>query len=68
MTAIINILSLVVGIVSVIIIVVEGFRMVLAGSDAGAAATARRGIVYAAVGLIVALIAQTLVNVVLNKL
>ncbi|MET0779277.1 MAG: hypothetical protein ABWY71_00425 [Candidatus Saccharimonadales bacterium] len=67
-TAAIRLLSLLIGIMAVIIIVVEGFRMVLAGGDANTAAQARTGIVWACVGLIVALLAQALVALVLNKL
>ena len=68
LTAAINILSLVVGIVSVIIIVVEGLRMALANGDPGTAATARKGVIYACVGVAVALISQGIVALVLNKL
>jgi hypothetical protein len=68
LTVAVRILSLIVGIVSVIIIVVEGFRTVLAGSDAGTAAQARRGIVWACVGLVIALISQSIIALVLNKL
>lgn len=68
LTIVINLLSLIVGIVSVIIIIVEGLRMILAGGDASAAAAARKGITYAVVGLVVALVSQALVATILNKL
>lgn len=68
LTIVLRILSLIIGITSVLIIVVEGFRMVLAGDDAGTAATARRGIMWACVGLVITLVSQTLVAFVLNKL
>jgi hypothetical protein len=68
LTVAVRILALVTGVVSVIIIVVEGFRMVLAGSDANTAAQARRGIVWACAGLVIALISQSIVALVLNKL
>jgi hypothetical protein len=68
LTVIIKILSLIVGVISVIIIVVSGMRMVLSGSDANTAAGARRGVVYSAVGLVIAAIAQGIVALVLSKL
>lgn len=66
-TSAINILSVVIGIVAVIIIVIEGIRMIAAAGDAGTAATARRGIVYACIGIAVALMAQAIVVIVLNR-
>jgi hypothetical protein len=68
LTSAINILSIVIGITSVIIIVVEGLRMILANGDAGTASNARRGIIYACAGLLIALVSQGMVALVLNKL
>jgi hypothetical protein len=68
LTVAIRVLALITGVVSVIIIVVEGFRTVLAGSDANTAEQARRGIVWACAGLVIALMAQALVALVLSKL
>jgi hypothetical protein len=68
LTVVINILSLLVGIISVIIIIVEGMRLALASGDANTASTARRGVIYACVGVVVALISQGVVALVLNKL
>jgi len=67
LTAIIKILARVVGVVSAIIIVVSGIRMIMS-QDANASANARRGVISAAVGLLIALIAQGLVSLVLSKL
>ncbi len=67
-TTITRLLALLVGIISVIIIIVSGLRLVLSGSDTNKATTARRGIVYSAVGLAIAAMAQALVTLVLTKL
>jgi hypothetical protein len=68
LTVIIKLLALLVGIISVIIIVVCGMRIILSGGDANTAATARRGLVYASVGIAIAGMAQGIVSLVLNKL
>ena len=67
LTAVINILAKVVGVVSVIIIVISGIRMIMS-QDAGASSQARRAVISAVVGLIIALLAQALVSFVLSKL
>ena len=66
-TSVIYILSIVIGITSVIIIVVEGIRMIAGAGDPGTVSTARRGVVYAVVGLLVAVLSQAIVAFVLNK-
>ncbi|HSX16746.1 MAG TPA: hypothetical protein VLH86_01455 [Patescibacteria group bacterium] len=67
LTAVINLMSLAVGIISVVVIVIAGFRMVLAGGDANAAAAARRTVIYAVTALMIALVAQAIVALVLSK-
>lgn len=68
LTSAVQILAIIVGVASVIIIVVEGLRMMLANGDAGTISNARRGIIYSCVGLVVALVSQGVVALVLNKL
>jgi hypothetical protein len=68
LTSLVRVLSLIVGVASVIIIIVSGLRMVLASGDSGTESTARRSIVYALAGLIIALLAQGIVALVLSKL
>lgn len=63
-----RILSYVVGVISVIIVVVSGLRMTLSGGDANNVATARKGLIYALVGLVVAILAQGLVSFVLVRI
>lgn len=62
----VSILSWVVGIIAVIMIIVSGLRFILAGGDAGKVGTARNGIIYGLVGLVIVASAQTLVRFVLD--
>lgn len=67
-TAIINIMSLIIGVAAVIMMIVAGIRFVTSGGSSETVAEARNTIIYAVVGLIVAGMAQLLVQFVLNKL
>lgn len=67
MTKIINILSLVVGIVAVIGIMAAGLRFITSGSNPQQVTVAREMVLYAVVGLLVAALAQILVRFVLGK-
>ncbi len=62
----INILSFIVGIGAVIGIVVSGFRIITAGGDSQAVASARNGLIFSLAGLAVAVLAQALVALVLS--
>jgi hypothetical protein len=66
-TNVINIFSLVVGIVSVIMIIYGGFRYVTSGGDSGNVSSAKNTIIYAVIGLVVVALAQFIVQFVLNK-
>ena len=63
----INILSFVVGVVSVIMIIIGGIRFATSQGDGSSTAAARNTIVYAIVGLVVVGIAQAIVQFVLSK-
>ena len=65
--AVITILSAVVGIVSVIMIMVGGFRYVTSGGEASAVKSAKSTITYAIVGLVIVAFAQIIVKYVLAK-
>ena len=67
-TDVVQILVIVIGIVSVIAIMVAGIRLATSAGDADTAAKARKGIIYAVVGLLIALFAQAIVSFVLSKL
>lgn len=68
LTKVVGFFALITGIVSVIIIILMALRYVSSNGDAGKAASARQGIIYAIAGLIVALLAQGIVMFVLSKL
>ena len=67
-TIIINILSFIGGAAAVISLIVCGLRIMLANGDANNVATARSGIIYAVVGLVVIALAQSIVIFVLNRI
>jgi hypothetical protein len=56
------------GAVSVIVIIVSGFRYVVSNGDSGAVSSAKNAILYAAVGLVVTLLAQVIVSFVIGRL
>ena len=64
---IINIFSVVVGIIAVIMIVYGGFRYITSGGDSGKVTSARNTILYAIIGLIIVALAQFIVKFVLRK-
>lgn len=66
-TAVVNILSWVVGVVAVVMIIVAGFKYVTAGGDAAKVTSAKGTLMYALVGLVIAALAQTIVWFVLGK-
>ena len=67
-TRIINILSIVAGIAAVIVIIVSGLKFITSGSNPQDANSAREGVIYAAAGLVVAGLAQAIVQLFLKKI
>jgi hypothetical protein len=65
---IINVLLFVVGAISVLMIIIGGLRYVLSGGDQNAVSGAKNTILYAVIGLIVAIMAYAIVNFVVAKL
>ncbi|MCC7543580.1 hypothetical protein IT415_02630 [bacterium] len=63
----INILLYITGISAVIVIIVGGLRYVLSGGDPKNTAAAKDTIMYAAIGLVVSLLAYAIVNFVLGQ-
>jgi cytochrome bd-type quinol oxidase subunit 2 len=66
-TAIINLMSVLVGVVSVIMIILGGFRYITSGGDTSNVTSAKNTIIYALIGLVVVALAQFIVQFVLNK-
>ena len=67
-TTITNVLLYVIGAISVIMLIIGGIRYVVSGGDSGAVTSAKNTIMYAIIGIIVALLAYALVNFVLTSL
>lgn len=64
---VINILSVIVGAVSVIMIIIGGFRYVISAGDSNAVSGAKNTILYAIVGLVIVLFAQIIVRFVITN-
>jgi hypothetical protein len=64
---VISILLFAVGVVSVIMIIVGGLRYVISNGDAGRIKSAKDTVLYSVVGLVVALLAFTIVNFVVER-
>lgn len=62
-----NVLLFVLGAISVIMIIIGGLRYVISGGNATAVTAAKNTILYAIVGVIVALLAYAIINFVLNS-
>jgi hypothetical protein len=66
-TTVINIFSIIVGIISVIMIIFGGFKYITSGGDSGNVSGAKNTILYAVIGLVVVALAQFIVQFVLNR-
>ena len=63
-----DILTIVVGMAAVFMLIFSGLKMIWAQGDTSAVKSARDGIIGAIVGLVVAALAQAIVQFVLNKI
>jgi hypothetical protein len=63
---IVNIFSIIVGIVSVIMIIYGGFRYVTSGGESSSVGNAKNTLIYAIIGLIIVALAQVIVHFVLS--
>jgi hypothetical protein len=59
--SVLNILSYAIGAISVIVIIIAGLRLVLSGGDPQTLTSARNAIIYAAIGIVVFALAQSIV-------
>lgn len=64
---IVNVLLYILGAVAVLMIVIGGMRYTLSGGDAGSIKSAKDTILYASVGLVVAILAFAIVDFVLGS-
>ncbi|MNH58407.1 hypothetical protein D3C85_1118990 [compost metagenome] len=67
-TTIVNILLFIIGAISVIMLIIGGIRYTISGGDSSAVTSAKNTIMYAIVGIIVAVLAYAIVNFVLTSL
>lgn len=62
-----NVLLFIIGAISVIMLIIGGIRYVVSGGDSGAVTAAKNTILYAVIGIVVALLAYALVNFVIGS-
>jgi len=64
---VVNILLFIIGVVSVIMIIIGGIKYVLSNGDSSQITSAKNTILYAVIGLVVALLAYAIVNFVVTQ-
>jgi len=62
-----NVLLFIIGAISVIMLIIGGIRYVVSGGDSAAITSAKNTILYAIVGVVVAILAYALVNFVITS-
>lgn len=63
-----NIVAVIAGIIAVIMVIFYGFQFVKSAGDPQAAKSARMGIIYSAVGLLVVALATPLIHFIMNNI
>ncbi len=63
---VVNIMSIVVGVISVMMLIVAGIKFATSGGDSNSVQSARNTLIYALVGVFIAVLAQFLVHIVLT--
>ncbi len=64
---IVNVMLFIIGAVAVIMLIIGGIRYTVSGGDSGAVTSAKNTILYAIVGIIVAILAYAIVNFVIDS-
>lgn len=64
---IVDIISVIVGIVAVIMIIINGLRFITSSGDSATVSSAKNGVLYALIGLILVAFAQIIVRFVLTR-
>lgn len=67
-TRITTLIAMATGVAAVIVIIISGIRIIISSGDSNTITSSRTAILYAVVGLVVAIAAQSIVVFVLNKL
>ncbi len=68
LTRVISVLSMVLAVIAVIVLVIAGIRFAVSQGNPQSVGNVRNTVIYAIVGLVVAVLAQALVQLVLTKL
>lgn len=66
-TTVINIFSVLVGVVAVVMIIIGGMKYITSGGDSNNISAAKTTIIYAIIGLVVVALAQVVVRFVLTR-
>lgn len=66
-TTVINIFSLIVGVVAVVMIIIGGLKYITSGGDSGNITSAKNTLLYAIIGLVIVALAQIIVRFVLAQ-
>jgi hypothetical protein len=64
---VVNIFSIIVGVISIIMIIYGGFRYITSGGDSGKVGNAKNTLIYAIIGLVIVALAQLIVHYVLSE-
>lgn len=64
---VINIMSVLIGVLAVIMIIFAGFKYITSGGDSGKVTSAKHTMIYALVGLVIVALSQFIVKFVLGK-
>jgi len=62
-----DIVAWITGVAAVFMIIFSGFRFITAGGDSGKVSSARNGILYSSIGLLVVVLARIIVSFVINN-
>ena len=67
MSNVLNILSFIAGIIAVIMLIIAGIKFITSQGDPGKVSEARQAIIYAVIGIVIVVLAQTIVFFVLKE-
>lgn len=65
---VLDLLSFIAGAAAVIILIVNGLRLILSNGDAQGVSSARSGLIYVVIGIVIVLFAQTIVIFLLDNI
>lgn len=63
-----QIFVVILGITAVVVFMINGLKLITSGGDANAVKTARNGVLYAIIGLVIAMSGQLIVSLILSKI